>query len=112
VNFLIFSDDWHFGGATDMKIWEVTLSAKGQITIPKEMREMLNLQPGDQMIYSIIDGEVVITPKNVNFNDLAGLLGEPPNGTATLEEIDETVLQAAGANALDTEDADASDVAA
>nr|WP_255740683.1 AbrB/MazE/SpoVT family DNA-binding domain-containing protein [Neorhizobium galegae] len=44
------------------------------------MREALNLQPGDRMIYSLVDGEVVITPKNVNFNDLAGLLGNRRKG--------------------------------
>ena len=92
--------------------WEVTLSSKGQVTIPKEMREALNLQPGDQLIYSIIDGEVIITPKNVDFNDLAGLLGRPPGGPATLEEIDQAVLEAAGANAVDVSDDDETDVAA
>jgi antitoxin PrlF len=95
-----------------MKSWELTLSAKGQVTIPKEMREMLHLQPGDQMIYSIIDGEVVITPKNVDFNDLAGMLGTPPQGAATLDEIDAAVLQAAGDHAVDTAKDDAADVAA
>ena len=95
-----------------MKSWELTLSAKGQITIPKEMREMFHLQPGDQMIYSIIDGEIVITPKNVDFNDLAGMLGKPPQGAATLDAIDDAVLQAAGAHVMDTEDDDAADVAA
>jgi AbrB family looped-hinge helix DNA binding protein len=84
--------------------WEVTLSPKGQVTIPKEMREALNLQPGDQLIYSVVDGDVVLTPKNVNFNDLAGLLGKPPKGSATLDEIDAAVLRAGGANAIDTED--------
>ena len=95
-----------------MKSWEVTLSGKGQVTIPKEMREMLHLQPGDQLIYSLIDGEVAITPKNVNFNDLAGMLGKPPKGPATLDEIDDAVLQAAGAHAISTADDDAADVAA
>ncbi|CDZ57435.1 AbrB/MazE/SpoVT family DNA-binding domain-containing protein [Neorhizobium galegae] len=92
--------------------WEVTLSPKGQVTIPKEMREALNLQPGDRMIYSLVNGEVVITPKNVNFNDLAGLLGKPPKGRATLDEIDAAVLEAAGANAVDTQDDKEADAAA
>lgn len=84
--------------------WELTLSPKGQVTLPKEMREALNLRPGDQIVYSIVDGEVVLTPKNVDFNDLAGLLGKPPRGRATLEEIDEAVLNAAGYNVVDTDD--------
>jgi len=37
--------------------------------------------------------------KNIDFNDLAGFLGAPPKGRATLEEIDETVTRAAGAAA-------------
>ncbi|MGK6312005.1 AbrB/MazE/SpoVT family DNA-binding domain-containing protein [Neorhizobium sp. DT-125] len=91
--------------------WEVTLSPKGQVTIPKEMREALGLQPGDHLIYSVVDGDVVLTPKNVNFNDLAGLLGKPPRGRASLEEIDATVLKAGGANASDTHDDSQADAA-
>jgi AbrB family looped-hinge helix DNA binding protein len=95
-----------------MKYWDLTLSPKGQITLPKELREQLNLHAGDQMIYTIIDGQIVITPKNVNFNELAGLLGTPPLGDASLEEIDAAVAQAAGANALDVGDDQGSERAA
>lgn len=93
-------------------MWEVTLSPKGQITLPKEMRDLLQLQPGDQLVYSVVDGEIVITPKNLNFNDLAGLLGEPPRGPATLEDIDASVLAAAGMNVVDVADDVNADVAA
>jgi len=95
-----------------MKVWEATLSSKGQVTIPKEMREALNLRTGDQLIYSVVDGEIIVTPKNIDFKDLAGFLGDPPNGPVTLEEIDAAVMQAAGANALDTDNDDSPDVAA
>lgn len=95
-----------------MKYWDLTLSPKGQITLPKELREELKLRPGDQMIHTVIDGRIVITPKNVDFNDLAGLLGAPPNGNATLEEIDDAVAQAGGANAFDVaDDGDAEEAA-
>lgn len=79
---------------------EVALSPKGQITLPKEMREELGLQPGDTMVYTIIDRQLVITPKSIDFNDLAGFLGDPPGGRATLEEIDSTVAENAGAEAV------------
>ncbi|WP_245408906.1 AbrB/MazE/SpoVT family DNA-binding domain-containing protein [Rhizobium wuzhouense] len=88
------------------------MSAKGQITIPKELREQLTLSPGDQMVFSVVDGEIVITPKNIDLKDLAGFLGTPPNGRATLEEIDETVVRTAGANALSANSDDPSDIAA
>lgn len=95
-----------------MKKWEAVLSAKGQVTIPKEMREALNLRAGDQLVYSLVDGEIVVTPKNIDFKDLAGFLGDPPNGAASLEEIDAAVMKAAGSSVLDTDGSSNSDVAA
>jgi antitoxin PrlF len=95
-----------------MAVWEATLSPKGQVTIPKEMRQALNLRPGDQLVYSIVDGDIIVTPKNIDFKDLAGLLGTPPNGPASLEEIDAAVAAAAGSNVLDTHDDDNAEAAA
>ncbi|WP_246659288.1 AbrB/MazE/SpoVT family DNA-binding domain-containing protein [Rhizobium sp. FY34] len=95
-----------------MTMWEVTLSPKGQVTIPKEMREALDLRPGDQLIYSVVDGEVVVTPKNVDLKDLAGFLGNPPNGQASLEDIESAAVKAAGANVFDSLSDNHSDVAA
>ena len=74
----------------------LTMSSKGQITLPKEMREELGLKAGDELVFSIIGRDILITPKSVDFNDLAGYLGDPPNGPATLDEIDETVAVAGG----------------
>jgi antitoxin PrlF len=95
-----------------MAVWESTLSAKGQVTIPKEMREALDLRPGDQLIYSVVDGEIILTPKNVDLKDLAGFLGDAPNGRASLEDIDAAAVMAAGANVFNTDDDKNSDVAA
>jgi antitoxin PrlF len=81
---------------------DVTLSPKGQITLPKEAREILDLRAGDSIAVSVADGKLVLTPKNVNFNDLAGFLGKPPNGPATLDEIDETVAEEMARAATDT----------
>ncbi|MBX5158526.1 MULTISPECIES: AbrB/MazE/SpoVT family DNA-binding domain-containing protein [unclassified Rhizobium] len=91
---------------------EFTLSPKGQITLPKDLRDALGLRPGDQLVFSVIDGEVVMTPKSINFNDLAGLLGAPPNGRASLEEIDVAVTDAAGSDVVDEARRSKSDIAA
>jgi antitoxin PrlF len=43
---------------------EATLSSKNQATIPKQIREYLNLKPGDRFKFFLQpDGAVVILPK-------------------------------------------------
>lgn len=80
----------------------LVMSSKGQITLPAELRENLGLETGDQMVFTIVNGDIVITPKSVNFNDLAGMLGTPPGGSATLEQIDDSVAKTAGSNVLNS----------
>jgi AbrB family looped-hinge helix DNA binding protein len=74
----------------------LTLSAKGQVTLPKELRDAMGLKAGDELVYTLVGDNFLVTPKSIDFNDLAGLLGAPPNGPATLDEIDDTVVRAGG----------------
>lgn len=72
-----------------------TMTSKGQLTIPKDVRDELALIPGTKFFVTVRDGEVVALPKNKRIADLAGLLGEPAMGAgATLEDIDEAIGQA------------------
>lgn len=72
-----------------------TMSSKGQLTIPKEIREQLNLVEGTRFYVSVRNGEVVARPKNRRVADLAGMLGKPPSGAgATLADLDEAIGQA------------------
>jgi len=72
-----------------------TMSSKGQLTIPKEIRDRLNLSEGTRFFVSVRDGEVVARPKNRRVADLAGILGKPSVGAgATLEDFDEAIGQA------------------
>jgi antitoxin PrlF len=36
------------------------LSAKGQVTVPKEIRELLKLEPGDTIAYEVLNGTVTL----------------------------------------------------
>ena len=40
----------------------VTISSKGQIAIPKEVREALHIKEGDQLIYQVEKGKIVLEP--------------------------------------------------
>lgn len=37
------------------------LSSKGQVTIPKEIRETIGLKPGDMIAYEVENGVVTLT---------------------------------------------------
>ena len=71
------------------------MTGKGQVTIPKEMRERLGLSEGGKIQFTFEDGDrVVMTRGGSKLSDLAGILGKPPR-SLTLEEMDDVIEQAA-----------------
>ena len=77
---------------------EAGITAKGQATIPKAVRDYLHLKPGDRVRFFMHpDGTVVLLPK-VPVTALRGIV--PPRRTpVSLEDMDEAI--AAGAVADD-----------
>ena len=72
-----------------------TMTSKGQLTIPKDVREELGLGAGTRFYVTVRNGEVVAMPKNRKLADLAGILGGPPAGAgATIEDMDDAIGQA------------------
>ena len=68
-----------------------TLTRKGQTTIPLKVRSHLKLRPGDKIEFVIQhDGKVVMTPKNIDIRELAGMLGRARRHL-TIEQMDEAV---------------------
>jgi AbrB family looped-hinge helix DNA binding protein len=54
---------------------ESTLTSKGQITIPKAVRERLHLETGDTVYFEIRDdGTVLLVPRNEPLESLVGML--------------------------------------
>ncbi len=75
-----------------------TLTAKGQTTIPKEVREALGLKPGDTLRYRIgADGGVVLV-KTRSVMEAAGMLWYPGIKPMTLEEMDDAIAEGAAAS--------------
>ena len=72
---------------------ESSITKKGQTTLPKPVREVLGLQPGDRVRYVISGGEVRIMPVRP-INRLFGTLrhGGP---AVTIEEMEQAVADAA-----------------
>jgi antitoxin PrlF len=72
-----------------------TMTSKGQLTVPKEVRERLNLSAGTRFYVMERNGQVVAIPKNKSLSDLAGLLGAPPNGAKlSVEDMSDAVAEA------------------
>ena len=62
-----------------------TLTTKGQITIPKEVREHLGVDAGDRLNFETReDGTVVVTPMTRHVRELAGLLRRPQQRRVSL----------------------------
>ncbi|MEO1746648.1 MAG: AbrB/MazE/SpoVT family DNA-binding domain-containing protein [Pseudomonadota bacterium] len=50
------------------------ITAKGQTTIPLEVRELLGLKAGDRIRFVPMDGKVEIVPRNKPASSLFGML--------------------------------------
>ncbi|MGQ2967749.1 MAG: AbrB/MazE/SpoVT family DNA-binding domain-containing protein [Allorhizobium sp.] len=72
-----------------------TMTSKGQITIPSEVRDALKLEPGTRFYVAARNGQVVAIPKNKNLMDLAGIVKLPPGVSLSLEDMEESVADAA-----------------
>ncbi|HUP46924.1 MAG TPA: AbrB/MazE/SpoVT family DNA-binding domain-containing protein [Thermoanaerobaculia bacterium] len=52
------------------------ITTKGQITLPKDIREHLGVDAGDRISFEIRDGAVVIEAETVDIRTLRGMVGK------------------------------------
>ena len=66
---------------------EATITSKGQVTLPKALREALNLSTGDKLCFVLSgENEVRMIPKHLPVQKLKGIL-PAPDLPVSLEEI-------------------------
>ena len=68
---------------------EATLSSKGQATIPKAVRDRLQIKPGDRFKFFFHPDGVIILPK-ISTTRLKGMLPKPAK-SLSLAEIDRAI---------------------
>lgn len=75
---------------------EATVTSKGQITVPRDVREDLNLTTGSKLLFvKLGPRDYRIVARTGKIDDLFGSLRRPGVSALTLEEINEGI--AAGA---------------
>jgi len=70
-------------------IYSSSLSSKGQVTIPQEIRNRLGVAAGDRIDFVPDEGQIVIRPSRNNpdpFAKQVGILGPFPGGEAGIKE--------------------------
>lgn len=69
-----------------------SVTSKGQITIPKPIRETLKLHPGDRVDFiTEEDGRIVLKRASFRIEELAGMLKRPAGRPVSIEEMNEAI---------------------
>ena len=72
-----------------------TLTSKGQVTIPKEIREALGLEAGHRIAFQLReDGKVEISAENLDIMSLCGAF-KPSKRGVTLKDMEEAIRKGA-----------------
>ncbi len=68
----------------------VTISSKGQLVLPRKIRDKLKLSTGDRVDLQMVDETIVLRPLKKSLSDLEGFLPKPPKALK-LEEMEEAI---------------------
>ena len=69
-----------------------TLTSKGQITIPKELRDQLHLKKGSRLEFVVeASGRVILQPLNSDFQSLRGMIRSKRRRRVSIEEMNEAI---------------------
>ena len=71
-----------------------TITSKGQITLPKRIRERLNVAPGDRIDFVVEEnGLVVVRPARSRLRQLRGMLRDRKRRPMSLGQMDAAIAR-------------------
>lgn len=68
-----------------------SITAKGQVSIPVDIRNLLGLRPGEKVIFRIVDERVELAPAPMSLDDAYGSV-EPLQRPENFDVLRETAL--------------------
>jgi antitoxin PrlF len=72
-----------------------TVTSKGQVTIPKEVRDEARIRPGYRLDFQVQkDGNILVTPKRRDLLSLIGIAHVKRKKPVTVEEMDRAMAKA------------------
>jgi AbrB family looped-hinge helix DNA binding protein len=75
------------------------LTNKGQLVVPKPIRDYMHLHPGDRLDFIIQDdGEVIVRPVVSDVRDLKGMLKQAGRKPVSVGRMNEAIRKRAGEN--------------
>jgi len=67
---------------------ESTITAKGQTTVPADIRALVDAQPGTRLVWSAMpDGTIIVRAKTRSIIDLASMLKAPKGKHVSIDEM-------------------------
>ena len=75
---------------------KATITSKGQVTIPKGVRQRLRWKTGDRLDFTVdSSGRVIVELATGDIHELRGLLHRPDQKPASVEEMSEAIRRGA-----------------
>ncbi len=67
---------------------ESTITAKGQTTVPADVRALVHAEPGTRLVWSVMpDGTIIVRAKTKSILELAGMLKAPKGKRVPIDDM-------------------------
>lgn len=67
---------------------ESTITAKGQTTVPADVRALVHAKPGTRLAWSVTpDGTIIVRAKTKSILDMAGMVKAPRGRRVAIEDM-------------------------
>jgi antitoxin PrlF len=71
-----------------MGMAESTITAKGQTTVPADIRALVDAKPGTRLVWSVMsDGTIIVRAKTKSILDMAGMMKAPKGKHVSVDDM-------------------------